>query len=273
MRTGLRRVTRRLGEVLVGFGAPERQLVLLDYRVDPQPRGQHAEIRAMLDTGEVGYRTALMTLADVLPRLDDSLPWENRFLSPFDAVTLYGLISTMKPQRYVEIGSGNSTVYARRAIVDHSRGTKLISIDPNPREDIDRLCDELVRMRLEDIDPTFFCDLEKDDIVFFDGSHCAFPNSDVTVFFLDVFPNLAPGVAVGIHDIYLPDDYPPDATSRMWSEQYLLATQLLAEGVDRVLLPNFYVTHYTDIATEALRDPWDRLSLTDYHGCAFWMLT
>ena len=48
------------------------------------------------------------------------------------------------------------------------------------------------------------------------------------MFFLEVLPTLPAGTLVGIHDIYLPDDYPPQWNDRYYSEQYLLAAYLLA---------------------------------------------
>ena len=75
-----------------------------------------------------------------------------------------------------------------------------------------------------------FDELTAGDVVFMDGSHRVFENSDATVFFLDVLPSLPSGVLVGIHDILLPDDYLPMWTGYHWSEQYLMAAHLLAEG-------------------------------------------
>jgi hypothetical protein len=105
-----------------------------------------------------------------------------------DAVALYGFIATRKPRRYVEIGSGTSTKFARRAVTDHSPRTEIISIDPDPRSEIDALCDDVMRMPLEDVPADFFAGLCADDILFFDGSHRAFQNSDVTVFFCGRLP-------------------------------------------------------------------------------------
>ena len=69
-------------------------------------------------------------------------------------------------------------------------------------------------------------------------------NSDVAVFFLDILPNLAPGVVVHIHDVFLPDDYPPQWIERYYSEQYLLACYLLAESTKfDVILPNSLRIH------------------------------
>lgn len=265
-------MARRIGEALVRLGAPGRQLLLLDYPVEPLPRRQLPGLRRLLDA-EVGtFRHTLLDVAAGVSSLDDrGLPWANPFLPPFDAVTLYGLIASRRPRVYLEIGSGNSTVFARHAIASRSPGTKLVSVDPSPRADVDALCDRLVRARLETTDLDLFSELEEGDLVFFDGSHSAFPNSDVTVFMLEVLPNLAPGVVVGIHDIYIPDDYPPDAAARMWNEQYLVATYLLAAGVEGVRIPNFYLTHYTRLAQELFAETWARLGLVEYHGSAFWL--
>ena len=67
-------------------------------------------------------------------------------------------------------------------------------------------------------------------------------NSDVTVFFLEILPKLKSGVKVFIDDIFLPEDYPPDWVERNYSEQYLLATLLLANSERyEVMLPCWYI--------------------------------
>src|ERR1019366_3993414 len=106
----------------------------------------------------------------------------------------------------VEIGSGNSTKFVARAIADHGLETKIISIDPQPRAEIDSLCNEVMRKPLEKCNLDIFGTLGESDIVFADNSHQSFMNSDVTVFFCEVLPMLARGVTVGIHDIFLPQD-------------------------------------------------------------------
>lgn len=49
------------------------------------------------------------------------------------------------PATYLEVGSGNSTRFARRAITVHGLRTRIVSIDPEPRAVVDELCDEVVR--------------------------------------------------------------------------------------------------------------------------------
>ncbi len=121
--------------------------------------------------------------------------------------------------------------------------------------------------------PAIFDELVSGDILFFDGSHRAFTNSDVTVFFLDVLPRLSPGVLVGIHDIYLPFDYPDDVADRYYSEQYLLAARLLAEGHSaRVVLPTAFVAARAS-RYAGLRQLHERLGeavTTQLSGSSFW---
>ena len=117
-----------------------------------------------------------------------------------------------------------------RARRDGGLSTHLTSIDPAPRAEIDALCDEVIRAPLEGADLGILGRLQPGDMLFFDGSHRVFMNADTVAFFLDVLPALPPGVIVGVHDIRLPDDYPPEFAERWYSEQYLLACWLLAES-------------------------------------------
>ena len=167
-------------------------------------------------------------------------PW----LPGLDSLALYCLLAIHKPAKYIEVGSGNSTKFAYRSIRDNHLNTKIISIDPEPRAEIDTMCDQILRKPVEAIDCQFFEQLEANDILFIDSSHRCFMNSDATVMFLDVLPRLRPGVLVEIHDIFLPADYPPHWVERYYSEQYLLAAYILAQGQTMdILLPNFFVTN------------------------------
>jgi predicted O-methyltransferase YrrM len=146
----------------------------------------------------------------------------NNWFPPFDGASLYGLIAERSPRRYIEIGSGMSTRFARQAINDLNLQTRITSIDPHPRADIDRLCDEVVRSRMEEVSREFWEGIGPEDLIFVDNSHRSFPNPDVTVFFSEVMPAFRPGTTWGMHDIFLPWDYPDEWRHRFYNEQYLL---------------------------------------------------
>ncbi len=171
------------------------------------------------------------------------------------------VIRRYAPRRFVEIGSGHSTRMARYAQKIFSTPTTITSIDPQPRSDIDSLCDNIIRRGAEDVDISVFDDLSAGDILFIDNSHRILQNSDATVFFLETLPRLRPGVIVHIHDIFLPYDYPPKWRRRFYSEQYALAAYLLGAGADvEILGANAYVSG-PDFGENPLTPMWDRLGL------------
>src|SRR5262245_47808439 len=217
------------------------QRIFLDYPVQPRQRyghgyPAHPELLQLLDDGRARYRNLLERVAglqDVLARIPvrsqgDSMEpaWVNGFLPGLDAAALYGMLALTPPETYLEVGSGNSTRFARRAIRDHSLETRIVSIDPHPRVEIDSISDQVIRAPLEAVDLAPILALKPGDILFLDGSHRAFMNSDVTVAFLEILPRLQRGVRVQIHDICLPYDYPPGTEDFYYSEQYVLAAFL-----------------------------------------------
>jgi len=156
--------------------------------------------------------------------------WAQNWFPPFDGISAYVLAASRRPSTIFEIGSGNSTKFFARAARNHSAQTQIISVDPQPREEIDKLCSRIHRAPLEDLDLQEFDVLAPGDILFFDGSHRSFQNSDVSVFFIDVLPRMPDGVVVGIHDIFWPVDYPKSWVDRYYNEQYLLGAYMLAYG-------------------------------------------
>lgn len=229
------------------------------YPVVPAARWQpgsppHGRLRAVLAREAAAYGRFLDALEDHasllhgVPRAADPGDpvrphWDNTWFTALDAAALMTMLAWKRPARYLEIGSGSSTCFARHAIASLGLPTTVTSIDPKPRRHIDAICDRTVRSPLEACDLRVFDALEAGDILFFDGSHRAFTNSDVTVFFFEVMPRLAPGVIVHVHDVFIPDDYPPAWNHRLYNEQYLLAAMLLCGAPPfRVLLPAMYVS-------------------------------
>lgn len=227
------------------------------------------------------YAELLTRFATLAPKLADiaadEVPgqacWNNPWFSGLDAVSLYGLLALNNPETYLEIGSGYSTTFARRAVRDHGLKTKIISVDPQPRREVDAACDQVIREPLEKVDPEIFSRLTARDILFVDSSHRSFQNSDVTVFFVEILGMLPPGLLYGIHDILLPSDYCGGFVENFYNEQYLLAAYLAggASG-DSIELPVYWAS-YCEELKPILQPLWDMPNLHGVPpvGGSFWL--
>jgi hypothetical protein len=256
---------------------------------DPRPRyghgrPPHAGLEALLDSGRDRYARVLRELAGHahdLGRIANhdaaggEPRWLHEWLIGLDTASIYGFVRDRAPATYVEVGSGESTKVTHRARRDGAATTRIRSIDPAPRAEVDALCDEILRSPLETVDlDRAFGDVAAGDVVFFDSSHRVLPGSDNVAFFLDVLPTLPAGVLVGIHDVYLPDDYPPGFFELWWSEQYILAAMLLADAGRRyeVVLPCYWASGQPDLAS-ALEPIWAEPTTAgvNHRGSTFWL--
>jgi hypothetical protein len=186
--------------------------------------------------------------------------YHNGYFESGDAEFLYDTMRFFKPRRMVEIGSGNSTLLARRAI------------ERNLAEDADYVCDhvciepyeapwleatgaKIMRSRVELCPMQIFEDLKSNDILFIDSSHVIRPQGDVLHEYLHILGRLAPGVLIHVHDIFTPYDYIPEmiiADRRMWDEQYLLEAFLCFNRSFEVIgALNWLNREHRDLLTEA----------------------
>jgi hypothetical protein len=256
-----------------------------EYPFDSRPRWDtkrpHPEIAARLAREDEKYRRLLESWRQYVPKLQEipyetsepGVPyWKRSWTPSLDGVSIYCFLASQKPAQFLEVGSGHSTKFARRAIRDFGLATRLTSIDPAPRAEIDLICDNVIRKGLEEADLSAFGTLKPDDIVYVDNSHRSLMNSDVTTFFLDALPKIPKGVLIGIHDIFWPEDYPPEWADRYYSEQYLLAMLILWNPSLEIVLPAYYVSSAAaGIAKEALEPFWKTLPAdVQRHGGAFW---
>lgn len=248
-----------------------RRILAINHPPDLEPRYGHgrppsASMSGILDHHAKSQRdllSAFQAYRDGLSAIplddpgDAKTPhWRQGWIPPLDGISLYALAAHTRPKQIVEIGSGNSTRFLRRAVADQGIAATITSIDPVPRADITAVTDRVMAAPLETVDLSVFDDLDAGDMVFFDGSHRCLQNSDVTVFFIDVLPRLKPGTLVGIHDIFWPNDYPPDWKTRAYNEQYILAAYMVARGIDfPVVLANAYAARSMPDLVEACLDP------------------
>ena len=167
----------------------------------------------------------------------------NTFYSTPDAEILYLMVRSLASKRIVEVGRGNSTRIIRQAIADGKLSVNHVAIDPEPRADISGLIDRMLRQRFEETDVSDeLRALDAGDILFNDSSHEVHVANDVTKLVCNAIPSLKPGVAVHVHDVFLPFDYPePFCTDYSgWGEQYLLQVMLAARHRE-ILWPGYYV--------------------------------
>ena len=271
------------------FLSPKWQQLHLEYKVDFKPRyghglKPHPALYDLIDANRSGYKEIIdqaLKYKDVFVQIKKQGAtqtafepfYNNGFLPGLDIIGIYTMIATYKPATYIEVGSGNSTKIAHKAIQEQQLLTSIISIDPQPRAEIDQLANQVIRKPFEDINYDFIFDLKANDILFIDNSHRILPNSDAMVFFLEILPKLPKGVIVHIHDIYLPYDYPQFMCDRFYSEQYGLAMFLLANPDKyKTIFPNYFVSEDPELS--AMLSPiFNHPSLdgVEKHGGSYWL--
>lgn len=269
--------------------------ITLDYEFRPTPRygygrSAHAALYPIIDEKRAEFTQHLKAFASFredflhIPAQEsqeapEKPHWNNGFFPGLDAVSLHCMLCIRRPRTFCEIGSGHSTRFARHAIRIRNLPTRIVSIDPHPRSEVDAICDAVVRQPVEDLAPEYFDSLESGDVLFIDSSHRSFMNSDVTAFYLDILPRLKPGVLIHIHDVFLPYDYPAEWSDRFYNEQYLLACVLLARNPSyEIQLANTFIgedPHLNSLVLELFDHPAMadavQYSWLPRSGWSFWM--
>lgn len=191
-----------------------------------------------------------------------------------DARALFALLRHWRPRHMVEVGSGYSTILAadiNRRFLDNS--LQLTAIEPFPRDLLHDL-PGLHSLRIERVQDTpahVFAALESGDVLFIDSSHVLKTGSDLVHLLTQVLPCLASGVHVHFHDLFLPDDYPPQWVideNRSWNEQYAVQAMLASNSRYRVVYGTQYaltrLPHVSHVA-------FGSLAGQAYAGGSFWI--
>ncbi|HTS17255.1 MAG TPA: class I SAM-dependent methyltransferase [Verrucomicrobiae bacterium] len=202
--------------------------------------------------------------------------WQNPMWNNADALVQYGLVRSRKPQRYIEIGCGWSSLLLKKALLRNEREgatrAEVTLIEPYPRAEILSTLPSHWRQipsMLQRAPLTVFDDLRTGDMLFFDGSHCAKVGSDVCWFFFRVLPRLHSGVLIHIHDIFYPDEYPEEwlfNRNQSFNEQYVLQAFLMHNHDYEVEIANRYVWIKRATDLDGLYK-----GVQPSYGCSFWM--
>jgi predicted O-methyltransferase YrrM len=213
-------------------GPAEREIVGIDWNIG----GQLALLDELRFAGEIPDLTE--------PRKEPlEFRLNNGAFESGDAEFLYQMVRAVKPKRFVEIGSGQSTLIVRRAI-QKNRGESAdyecrhVCIEPFEAPWLEKLGVTVLRKRVEEVDSAVFADLEANDFLFVDSSHVIRPRGDVLSEYLRIIPSLRRGVIVHIHDIFSPREYPHEWLAErmwLWNEQYLLEALLIDNPSWRII--------------------------------------
>ena len=169
------------------------------------------------------------TYAAELEAIEENAPpptprWNQDWFPRLDAAAAYTMVRTLRPKRIIEVGSGHSTRFLARAVVDGGLDTRITAIDPEPRASLEGLKVNWLRQPVQATSLKVFEALAERDILFVDSSHKLERGSDVEFLLEKVLPCLAKGVRVHFHDIFLPDPYPAAWAWRRYNEQEAVAS-------------------------------------------------
>ena len=237
-----------------GFFIPYRYADQVPARAD---RFAYDALEPLFAAAEPTFRAlieAMAPYADDLYAIGDAPPpeprWSQDWFPRLDAAAAYVFVREAKPRRIVEVGSGHSTRFMARAIRDGGLATEIVSIDPAPRADIEGTGATVIRSTVQRAGLPPFSSLAEGDVLFIDSSHILMPGTDVDMLFNEVLPRLQRGVMVHIHDIFLPDDYPPEWDWRGYNEQLGVAALLQGRGY-RILWSSHYAATRMEDAVQA----------------------
>ncbi len=188
----------------------------------------------------LGERLRLLSGPPPQPR------WEQDWFPRLDGAALYAIVHTSRPRRVLEIGSGHSTRFIAQAVKDAGVDCSITCIDPRPRAQLATLPIELHRRLFGPADAALARALAAGDILLVDSSHVAMPGSDVDLLLNLVLPQLAAGVLVHLHDIFLPDPYPASWAWRGYNEQLAVAPLLHGGGYAIRLASHYLATRHAD---------------------------
>ncbi|MCH8556565.1 MAG: class I SAM-dependent methyltransferase [Balneolia bacterium] len=179
--------------------------------------------------------------------------FNNPYFSYGDAVVLYSMMRSFRPERIIEVGSGFSSA----AMLDTDEyffegSTHLTFIEPFP-ERLDKLLTnqdhrrkQVLNKPVQQVPLSVFEQLEENDILFIDSSHVMKAGSDLSYLMFSVLPVLKPGVIIHFHDVMWPFEYPKKwfHNGRAWNEAYVLRSFLMHNKAFEILFFNSWLEEH-----------------------------
>ncbi|BDX34720.1 hypothetical protein TUM20985_52670 [Mycobacterium antarcticum] len=192
-----------------------------------------------------------------------------------DGAVYYSMLTTLRPKRVVEVGSGFSSAIALDVRDSELPDMELTFIEPYPKRLLgllkgrDPAATTIHRKAVQDVPVETFDILDEGDILFIDSTHVSKPGSDVNWLLFRILPRLKPGVIVHVHDIFYPFEYPETwlRERRSWNESYLLRSFLSYNSSFEILFfsswvwqkhPEIVARYFPDAAHESPGSLWLR---------------
>jgi hypothetical protein len=150
----------------------------------------------------------------------------------------------------------------------------LTFIDPYPKLLLQLIGDKkstvrIFERRVQDVPLDVFAELEKNDVLFIDSTHVLPTGSDVCFEIFEIFPKIASGVLVQIHDMFWPFEYPRSWAvdeNRSWNEIYAIRA-FLTNNPDREIV--FFNDFIAKLEREMIEATWPQFLRNS--GGALWL--
>lgn len=175
--------------------------------------------------------------------------FNNNNYSYSDSIFYHSMLLHFKPKRVIEIGSG----YSSCALLDTNEvhfdnAIECTFIEPYPEllQSLIRKDDKikLVEKKIQEVDLSYFSELEANDVLFIDSSHVLKAGSDLNHILFKILPVLKQGVIIHFHDIFYPFKYPSNWINdhkRAWNEIYALRLFMSHNTNYKIVIFNTYL--------------------------------
>lgn len=200
--------------------------------------------------------------------------FENESYSWGDGSILHAMIRKYNPKRYIEIGSGWSSVCALDTVERYSKGCHLTFIEPYP-DLLNGLLGktnahvDIVDTSVQKVPVSLFDALEPSDILFIDSTHVLRTGGDVCFELFEILPRIKSGVLVHFHDIFWPFEYPSAwiiDDNRSWNELYAVRAFLTNNGQWEIV---FFNNYFAKMEKEIIEHTYP--TLLKNSGGALWL--
>jgi predicted O-methyltransferase YrrM len=176
--------------------------------------------------------------------------YDNPFYAIGDGFFHFCMVNTLRPKRYIEIGSGFSSACFLDTVDYAGLQVNCTFIEPYPARlrgllsgsDIVRR--EIIEQPVQRAGTTLYRELGVNDILFIDSTHVLKAGSDVAFELFTILPNLRSGVIVHFHDMFWPFEYPAGwifEKQYSWNELYAVRAFLTFNPAFEIVFFNDYI--------------------------------